>query len=607
MNKLQFPILLLGFFWVITGCKKVERNDAFLHSIYSVLSETSNLYRTNGSFFTYQYPTPAYKTLVAGDTLIIAGILGGSNAQRSVSVGDSAVSVFNQASYRIYSTTMGDTVWTNIDYFQCRIPRGVTGSAVPVSITVNGITINAPAIKVQQYTDIPSATDTTLIVEKIAEWMPAQPGLYQTSTGLTKMWLEGTVTNAGNIWFRNELEGIVKIANGTAQQVLKPGAQLTPAKGVPFTIVAITGFAVDIDETVLYFSASTTEATADTAKFYITRLCKMDISNNSITVLNRSTVMRTAAQYPRAADLSTLLYHPADNYLPAEGNLPDVKLVLSNIHIATDGSLLARNMAYNTVSTPKNPLAGDPRFPQFSDPNFYAQRDSVNARVWYGGGTGKITAGTGNMIRIRNGIVQSLAKPNASIPVPARGVFYYSNQQVSTDGKWLYTVNSQDRVLKIVSTDDLESETIGKAGAGNFSFSSIDSSDATRLNIPTIPLDQDRFSNYYVLSNKDVVCFPSDYQGISMLGLNFSQHNAYVYAGTEKGLKVTKSDGVAGQDKTTGLAKWVNFAPTRRSNGANIFIGFDRKNALYFVNTASTGFFANEKCLPMEIYRIRKP
>src|SRR5260221_183408 len=497
MRKNKFFILPLFVLCLAAGCKKVEKNDVFLHSIYSVLSETSNLYRTNGSFFTYQYLSPAYKTFVAGDTLTIAGILDGSAARRQVTIGDSTVQLFTQASYRLYNKSTNDTIWTNVDYMQCRIPRGVTGNTVAVTVTINGVTINAPAVKIQQYTNIASATDTTLVVEKVAEWLPANAALYK-GTQL-KLWMDGTVTNAGNVWFYNQPEGIFKITGGAVQPVLGPGAQVTPAGGTAFKIVYITGFTVDIDETVLYFSASTTEASPDTASYYITRLCKMDLASGAVNVLNRSTFMRSASQYPRAADLITPLYDRTYNYLPAEGGLATVKMALTNLHLALDGTLFALNNAYNTTVTPKSSLAGNPRFPQFSDPAFYAQRDSVSARAWYGGGTGNIISGMGNFIRVRDGAVRSLARPNATRPVPALAIFFYNNEQLSPDGKYIYSVNSQQRVLTMTSTDDFESVTKGTASTTDFSFSSLDSSAVSGFATPTMQMHNDTFGDSYIL------------------------------------------------------------------------------------------------------------
>src|SRR5258708_35922355 len=173
MRKNKFFILPLFVLCLAAGCKKVEKNDVFLHSIYSVLSETSNLYRTNGSFFTYQYLSPAYKTFVAGDTLTIAGILGGSAARRQVTIGDSTVQLFNQASYRLYNKTTNDTIGTNVDYMQCRMPRGETGNTAAVTVTVNGVTINAPAVLIQQYFIIARPTAPTLVGEKVGEGLPS--------------------------------------------------------------------------------------------------------------------------------------------------------------------------------------------------------------------------------------------------------------------------------------------------------------------------------------------------------------------------------------------------------------------------------------------------
>lgn len=599
MNKRYLPLLFILF--LLWACKKVEKNNDFLRTVYSVITE-SNLYREDGSFFFYQY-AQAGKTLVPGDTIMIAGILGGRNARRTVQIGDSTLEIFNQAPYRIYNTSTKDTIWADVDYLQCRIPKSVaTGNSVPVTVTVNGISIPAPGIKIQQYSNIPSATDTTLVVEKVGEWLPQDLTPYKGTS--FKLWEGGMVTNAGNIWFYNKPEGIFRITNGVVKQVLAPNVPVTPVTGTPFRIVYLTGFTVDIDETVIYFACSSTEDTPDAGLYYITRFCKMDPASGKVTVLNRSTFMKRAAQYPRAADLATPLYDPSYNYMPAEGNLANVKMSLSWLQLALDGTLYAANNTYNTTITPKSPLAGDPRFPQFSDPAFYAQRDSLAARSWYGYGSGDIAGGMGNFICIKNDEVRSLAKRLPSMPV-AGAEFYYRNQQLSPDGRFLYQVDVQQHLLNTISTEDFEQDSKGTPGSKEFSFSSMDTSSVTGLHTPSIQLDDDRFASYYVLSNGDAVFFPSDYQGVSLLGVNFAANNAYVYGGTEQGLKVNPFDGIAGQTKSAGLAKWVNFSPKTRSGGYNFFVGFDRRNQLYFVSTASLNYGAQH--LPLQLYRIKKP
>lgn len=598
MNKQLYKIT----FWTLSclilaaaGCRKVEKNNDFLKTIYSVIT-SGTLYKEDGSFTSYEYISGT-NSVVPGDTLSIAGILGGNDARRVVTIGDSTVEVFNGAHYRLRNTSTQDTIWTDIDYMQCRVPAGVSGNSVPVTVTVNGIPIIAPSLKIVQYTNIPSATDTTLVVQKVAEWLPANPELYSNSD----LWEDGTVTNEGNIWFYNQPGGIFKITGqGTAEQVLATGAHITPAAGTPFTIVSIIGFTLDIDETVLYFSASTTEETADTADYYITRLCRMNPASGSIEVLNRSTFMKTTAKYPRADDLTTLLYDPAANYLPAEGSTADTKMALANLFLAMDGTLFASNFAYRMTPFPKSPLAGNPKFPQFSQPAFYAERDSVNASVWYA--KGNIVSGMNNFVRIRNGSVRSLAKPNTMWPVPSLAIFTYLNQQISADGKFIYKMDNPSATLQVISTDDFEQETKGAPGY-EFSFSSSDSSTATGWHAPNAIFQSANFINFYILSNGDGVFFPGGYgyPGMSLLGINFAANNAYVFAGTEKGLT---SNDVPGQDQTTGSAKWVNFSPIRRGNGAkNSFIGFDRKNNLYFVSSADKTVSGQP---PLEIYMITK-
>lgn len=585
-------LLFLGL-----GCKKVDKNDALLHKVYSVLRE-GNLYRADGSFFYYQYGNTA-NTIVPGDTLTIGGILGGADAHRVVSIGDSTLDIIYQTQFRRPNKSIGDTAWITIDYLKCIVKKGLlTGNNVPVTITVNGTTVDAPSIKLQQFTSIPGATDTTLVVEKVAAWMPDKPDTY---AGLS-LWRSGVVTSAGNIWFYNQPGGIFKISNGATSSVLRTGTHVTPSTGTAFDVVSIIGFTVDMDETAVYFSASTKEATADTALYYITRFCRMDPASGAVTVLNRSLFMKPAASYQRSSDLVTLQYDPSKNYLPAEGNLADAKLALGNLQVALDGTLLASNFAYNTVVTPKSPLAGNPKFPQFSDPAWYASRDSFAARTWYGYGTGNITSGVNNFVRIRSGQVKSLAKPYASAPVPGNAIFFYSGQQMSPGGRFIYQVYSPAAQLHIISTEDMEEEVVGQPGY-EFSFSSVDTT-ATGYHHPTVMLQSANFVNYYILSNGDGVFFPGGYgyPGKSLLSVNFSKHNAYAYAGTEIGIN---RDDVPGQDQTTGKTKWVNFSPLRRGlEGANFFIGFDRHNNLYFRSMNTTGFGA--KVQPMEIYRIKK-
>ncbi|WP_143307498.1 hypothetical protein [Chitinophaga vietnamensis] len=602
MRIQRFYILLILLF-SFAACKKVEHYDNFLHTVYSVIN-SGFLYRTDGSFFYYQYPY-ADKTMVAGDTLHIAGILGGKGARKEVHIGDSVVTLFAETQYRIYNVVAKDTIWSDVDYFSCRIPQGITGNNVTVNVKVNGVSVTAPPLKILQYTNIPSATDTTLVVEKVTEWLPADLTLYG---GVSKaLWESGFVTNTGNVWFYNQPEGIVKVGAGIAKKILSTGAQVRPVKGTPFKILGIVAFTVDIDETVVYFTAATTEESPDNAQYYITRFCRMDPASGSIEVLNRSRFLKLRSQYGRAADLTTTLYDPGVNYLPAEGSLADARIVPGDLRIALDGTLYARNMAYLTTPFPKSPLAGNPKFPQFSDPAFYATRDSVNAWMWFGLGGGYIRSGVNNFIRIRNGEVKSLAKSNSSWPVPALAIFSYLNQQMSPDGKYLYQLNARDRTLTIISTDDFEREQQGTPGKFEFSFSSMDTSAATGLHVPTIVPNEDRLANGYVLSNGDGVFFPSEFGGLSLMGINFAKHNAYAYAGTEKGLILPISENglVPQQRNTTGLARWVNFSPVLQKNSRRSFIGFDRKNSLYFVcinqNANGTGY------LPLEIYRIKKP
>src|SRR5262245_54339831 len=109
----------------IPACKKVSQNDDFLHSIYSVIG-SGILLREDSSFFNYAYYVNMANSipLVAGDTLTVAGILGGTDAGREIKIGDSTVALFGYAQYSIKDKNTGTTL---VDYMKCRIPPGVNG------------------------------------------------------------------------------------------------------------------------------------------------------------------------------------------------------------------------------------------------------------------------------------------------------------------------------------------------------------------------------------------------------------------------------------------------------------------------------------------------
>lgn len=601
--------LIIALIITVTACKKVEKNDEFLRGIPSVTT-SATLMKKDGGILPYTYPfitsTKSTATIaLVGDTITIVGYLGGANATIEVKVGDAIVPIFNRTQYESQIAQTKEK--TTLDFLQFIISKDLpTGSNIAIYITVNGRTIIAPSIIIGEFTNIPSATDTTLIVNQVSEWLPANTIPYNGGN----LWVAGTVTQNGNIYFLNS-QGVFKTnITGSFEQILTNGLNVTPETGVAFSISNIVGMTVDIDEKVMYFSASTTESGPDNNKYYYTRLCKMDLANKRITVLNRSVFQRLRSFYQRSANLTDILYDPTLNYLPAQGNTSEVKMALTNLKLTVDGTLYAINQVYNTSITPKSTI----NLPQFKDPEYYVGRDSINAFTWYNtlkaGGT--VSSSMGNFIQIKGGNLKSLFRANATRPVPANALKNISaDYQLGTDNRTLYQAIGLS--IEKTTLDDLESQSILSSFEGPFSFSGQDNTTTTGL--PNTPLvsfgaggfggGSNNFPGYAVLSNSNLILFPTTALRLSVLGVNPAKNNAYVFAGTEKGLMPPTNGAVLGQDKTTGIAKWVNFAP--KNGSSTFFIGFDRNNNIYFGKHYKTGTGTVTKYDPLKIYIIKKP
>ncbi|HMI01801.1 MAG TPA: hypothetical protein VK541_04920, partial [Pedobacter sp.] len=357
-------------------------------------------------------------------------------------------------------------------------------------------------------------------------------------------------------------------------------------------------------------SASVTEPGPDNGNYYFTRLCRMDLPGNQITVLNRSVFQRLRSFYKRAANLTDILYDPTLNYLPAQGSTSDVKMALTNLKLTVDGTLYAINQVYNTSITPKSNI----KLPMFKDPEYYVGRDSINAGTWFNAlkAGGSVNNGMGNFVQIRNGNLRSLFRANTTRPVPASAIKNISaDYQLGTDNRTLYQTTGLS--IEKTTLDDLESQSILSSFEGPFSFSGQDQSTITGLpNTPSLSFGSggfgggsNNFPAYAVLSNNNIILFPTTALRLSVLGVDAIKNNAYVFAGTEKGLMPPDNLVVAGQDKGTGPAKWVNFRP--KNGSSTFFIGFDRNNNIYFGKHYKTGVGATTQYDPLKIYVIKKP
>lgn len=437
-----------------------------------------------------------------------------------------------------------------LDYVRFLITRSMgLGDHIHVSISANGVIIQAPDISIRQFQGIIRKTDPTLYVDSLTTWKPADLNFYQKN--YLPLVNATTIAGDGTICFNN-LTGIYAIKNRQATQLLGVGDRLLE-QGVPFTVKLVLGSVISFGGDTLIFSAEVRENTPDTATAFIFRLCKKDIVSGTITTINRTEVHKGFA---------TINENPG----PYEGAVSSLRFVATDLKTDANGSIYFLN-------------------------NYPPARTDYNANLWYAGtfGGGLSKGGffinnphvLSNICRIEgSGAVKSLFSNHSPyIRTPLYTVPGYPSAQpsdylVSLDGKVGYACDITTVLRSSLGYFDLQQDALlistGLNPSG-YRFFSYDTSSVTgrhtNLN-PTIFFNNGySLNNYLILPDGDLLFVSSG----SLAAASLQNKTIYCYAGTEAGLGAPP----AIQNQTTGPARNVLFWSTS-------FAGADKLNNIYY-------------------------
>jgi hypothetical protein len=527
----------------VAGCKKVDDHSSM------VLSQPwlSDYYtQTTGSRLApidWKYPS----TLVVGDTAMFIGNLFPYAAGTHIMIGNAEAKIVDTA--RFATTYTSYTPQQKLDGVRFVITKEMgVGKNRPVTITANGISIHGAPISIQLIEAGASRTDTTLWVEQIAQWTPANLNDYTDNSNF----LVKHVTNdkAGNIYFSNQLS-VQALRAGKVTPLISRGDALQDDKGSKFTIKQVLGSAVTFEGDAIYFSAEVLDNKADEENKYIFRLCKMNLASKTITTINRTLV---------ANGVTT-----DENGAPFQGNISQLNVVAVNLYTDINEQL------YYT--------------------NVYAPGSSSDHKWWYNNSSGISTGVPG--VDPRDCLLL-ISRMDISGKVHGLMCFDYIYPSIGfkvNSGNYLhdpagktiygyYTTNwiRYDMLAYNVAEDDKGdlTDTFGSS----FNFLSYEKDPLYKklsgsgyltdpFSLQINPVMQLPDGSLLVVSNS------------SLAHYDLAGKIQYCYAGTEMGLDMP----VAEQKQKTGLAKWVDFT------GATL-IGQDKSGAVYYcsgVNDTQNG------------------
>ncbi|TDW96826.1 hypothetical protein [Dinghuibacter silviterrae] len=451
------------------------------------------------------------------------------------------------------------------------------GKNIPVTVTANGITIQAPAITIHAFSGLLERTDTTLWVDQVASWQPTNPADYQTQSA--PLIMGASVDAAGDVYFDNPL-GIFAIKGGAAQAVIQGGTQLSDASG-SFTIRHILGSAISYDGQTLGFSAEVKDNT-DTAGNYVFRFCTMNLNTHTVTTLNRTLEPMAAPAH---------LAGPG----PFEGAAASVNMVALFVSADYNGNWYFTN-GYAVPDT---------LFPMSSwYTNFVVTRFSLE-------GSQNVLD---NVCRLgTDGKLKSLFsyKPPSNLSsnpplfnAPGYPVADITETLISPDGSTAVVHNkaASDATYSVnVAVYDLNLQVAlsSPPAEAQYRFISYDTSLATGAGSTpiTIPVYFNFYGNAphttFYLPNGNLLWAGSP----SVIAYNILNETCFCYAGTEQGLL---SGVPAAQDNLTGRAKFVNFAQV----GATYFCGMDSRGALYYFTAPGNSYGSAVTSGPLTFYKL---
>lgn len=287
------PVILV--LMLVGGCKKADNYYAKLYAQPELLTVNIN---------------PRY---TVGDTLKLMGRL---NPQNNLIIRINGVQADIKSISRDINLYVppGKFKIDSIDIVKTVITASM-GIGPGKSITINsaGITINGPAI------DIVESGSTGILSDSLKA-----ASYYTLPAGSKPLYCQN---GKGSIYLWNSDNTLTLIKKNGITQKIFDNRVLTDNFGA-FTVTKFNSGGVNPQETLIYFSVLTTDASTDNAGYFIYRLCKYDVGANKVTVLNRTLYAKDASKHTLAAAQ------------PFEGSIGQIKLFeLSGIYPDSKGNL----------------------------------------------------------------------------------------------------------------------------------------------------------------------------------------------------------------------------------------------------------------------------
>ncbi|RBL92763.1 hypothetical protein [Chitinophaga flava] len=408
------------------------------------------------------------------------------------------------------------------------------GDHIPISLVANGQTIQAPEISIRKFAGSMHRTDTTLYVDLLTNWKPANSSLYQQKN--RPLINNVNLTSEGDIYFSNNTE-IDVYKGGKITQLINVNDQFQE-NGTTFAIKMIQGSAVAYDGNTLTFSAEVTETIPEAATSYIYRLCKMELATQKITTINRTLVTKGRVTVNEVAG-------------PFEGAIGTLKVVATQLKTDMNGALYFVN-------------------------NYApARTDWVNEIDWYSNGWGPSfyyisPTVYANICRVdAGGSVKSIFKLEeffmgpSYYNIPGRPLELTTDYVLSPDGKTAFgtcAVNSMGSIFKQAAYDLEHDEILMMPKSFYFEpyrFFSYDTAAVTGYHKSEMSfgysLNDEVYLNHYCFTTEGELLAAD---GVSIAAVDLVNKSLYCYAGTEMGIGTTNAPW---QDQKTGPAKKINF------------------------------------------------
>lgn len=544
-------LLSILLYFPMSSCKKADKYAEEVNQYPYIVTQQYGLTNYGLGSYNYQY------SYLVGDTAVFLGKFFMDQPGFQIRVGNDIANIVFHIQLNAGPDSLNQYTGKaeKLDYVKFVITKSMgTGNAIPVTITSNGRSLQAPSLTIQQFRGNLGKTDTTLFVDQIGTWMPSDFSIYSNNS----IPLVAGISNSlsGVICFNN-LTDVFLFKGGSAGRLMGAG-DVFQDKGASYTINKVLGSVLALAGDSLTFSAEVTDNAPDAVGSYVFRLCRMDLATRTVRTINRSLLPLGVA---------------TANVPPGHAQGPAASLSLIAIDLKTD-------------------LHGATYFINY----FAPPTTDWDETAYYNAGIGFMQPifdphPFGNICRVdATDKVNSLVTQNSPYfpclyTLPGYPSAQASDYLVSTDGSTGFVCdklnaagNPSFAILDLVQ--DLPLVSTGNNSI--YLFHSYDTAAVTRHSTGAREIDWDFLNYQYYLS--DFLFLPDNELLFStfnsVASVNALSKTFYCYAGTEAGLSGGFPSNV--QNKMTGPAKYVNFA-----SGSLSFIGVDEQGSIYYYTGAN--------------------